>query len=161
MGIGPVLQQLENNVDGERDKCIYTFMKYDDPKNCLTFHAQRIARSMGRQMELALQPVGLTNQQFTTLTILRQAKIMATSELAEIMGVERTTMTRNIEQMRRKGWLEPTQAEDRRVKAFQLTKTGTDLQAEAYPLWQAQQTKFLDELGTQTATDLIALAHKV
>ncbi len=136
-------------------------MMFDDPKNCLTFSSQRIARSLGRQMELALQPVGLTSQQFTTLTILKHSKGMATSELAEIMGVERTTMTRNIEQLRRKNWLEPTKTEDQRVRAFQLTKTGNDLQSDALPLWQAQQTKFLNDLGTETATNLKALANKV
>ena len=96
-------------------------MNFNDPINCLTYNAQRIARSMGRQMEIALRPVGLTNQQFSTLTILRHFKVMSTLELADNLGVERTTMTRNIEQMRRKNWLEPAMSEDQRVRAFQLT----------------------------------------
>ncbi len=85
---------------------MYTSMNFDDPINCLTYNAQRIARSMGRQMEIALRPVGLTNQQFSTLTILKHFKVMSTLELADKMGVERTTMTRNLEQMRLKNWLD-------------------------------------------------------
>ena len=99
-------------------------MNFNDPINCLTYNAQRIARSMGRQMESALRPVGLTNQQFSTLTILRHYKTMSTLELADKLGVERTTMTRNIEQMNRKNWLKPVIVEDKRVRAFQLTETG-------------------------------------
>lgn len=139
---------------------MYTYMNFSDPINCLTYNAQRIARSMGRQMEMALQPVGLTSQQFTTLTILKYNQSVATSELANMMGVERTTMTRNIEQMRGKGWLELVKADDRRIKAFQLTDIGKDLQAKAFPLWQAQQVKFLENLGVEKATDFIALAEK-
>ena len=140
---------------------MYTYMNFDDPINCLTYNAQRIARSMGRQMEIALRPVGLTNQQFSTLTILKHFKVMSTLELADKLGVERTTMTRNLEQMRLKNWLEPSEMEDQRVRAFQLTEAGSKLQSEALPLWKEQQANFLESLGDETAKDLVALAGKV
>lgn len=135
-------------------------MNFDDPINCLTYNAQRIARSMGRQMEIALRPVGLTNQQFSTLTILKHFKVMSTLELAGKLGVERTTMTRNLEQMRLKNWLEPAEMEDQRVRAFQLTDVGLRLQSETLPLWKEQQANFLESLGDKTAKDLVALAGK-
>ena len=135
-------------------------MNFNDPINCITYNAQRIARSMGRQMESALRPVGLTNQQFSTLTILRHYKTMSTLELADKLGVERTTMTRNIEQMNRKNWLKPVIVEDKRVRAFQLTETGLKLQSEALPLWQEQQAKFMSSVGNNTARELAALANK-
>jgi DNA-binding MarR family transcriptional regulator len=135
-------------------------MNFNDPINCLTYNAQRIARSMGRQMESALRPVGLTNQQFSTLTILRHYKTMSTLELADKLGVERTTMTRNIEQMNRKNWLKPVIVEDKRVRAFQLTETGLKLQSEALPLWKEQQAKLMSSLGNSMARELVALAYK-
>ncbi len=141
--------------------CMYTYMNFDDPVNCLTYNAQRVARSMGRQMETALRPVGLTNQQFSTLTILKHFKVMSTLEIAQKIGVERTTMTRNIEQMCRKNWLEPVKTEDQRVRAFQLTDAGAKLQAEALPFWKHQQANFLEYLGNETARDLVSLAGKV
>ncbi len=139
---------------------MYTYMNFNDPVNCLTYNAQRVARTMGRQMETALRPVGLTSQQFSTLTILKYLKVMSTVELADKMGVERTTMTRNIEQMCRKNWLEPVKTEDKRVRAFQLTDAGLKLQSKALPLWEKQQAKFLEYLGNETASDLILLAGK-
>ena len=135
-------------------------MNFNDPINCLTYNAQRIARSLGRQMESALRPVGLTNQQFSTLTILRYYKTMSTLELADKLGVERTTMTRNIEQMNRKKWLKPAIVEDKRVRAFQVTEAGLKLQSEALPLWQEQQAKFMSFVGNNTARELVALAKK-
>jgi len=136
-------------------------MNFNDPENCLTYNAQRIARSMARQMEIALRPVGLTSQQFSTLTVLRHHKTMSTLDLADKLGVERTTMTRNIEQMRRKNWLEAAKSKDQRVRAFQLTDAGSKLQAEALPLWKEQQANFLEYLGDNTASNLISLASKV
>lgn len=141
--------------------CMYTDMNFDDPINCLTYNAQRIARSMGRQMEIALRPVGLTNQQFSTLTILKHFKVISTLELADKMGVERTTMTRNLEQMRLKGWLEPAKVDDQRVRAFRLTAAGEKLQSQALPLWKEQQANFMEYLGKDTASELVALAGKV
>ena len=135
-------------------------MNFNDPINCLTYNAQRIARSLGRQMESALRPVGLTNQQFSTLTILRYYKTMSTLELADKLGVERTTMTRNIEQMNRKNWLKPAIVEDKRVRAFQVTEAGLKLQSEALPLWQEQQAKFMSSVGNSMARELVALAYK-
>jgi len=135
-------------------------MNFNDPINCLTYNAQRIARSLGRQMESALRPVGLTNQQFSTLTILRYYKTMSTLELADKLGVERTTMTRNIEQMNRKNWLRPAIVEDKRVRAFQVTEAGLKLQSEALPLWQEQQAKLMSFVGNNTARELVALAKK-
>lgn len=112
-------------------------------------------------METALRPVGLTSQQFSTLTVLRHFKTMCVVELAEKLGVERTTMTRNIEHMHRKSWLEPVKADDQRVRAFQLTDAGLKLQAEALPLWKEQQANFIENLGHNTANGLISLAKKV
>ena len=62
-------------VDNDLYRVYTQIMDYTNPKNCLTFKAQRVARTMGRQMEMALKPVGLTNQQFTTLTILNLSLI--------------------------------------------------------------------------------------
>lgn len=136
-------------------------MNYTNPKNCLTFKAQRVARTMGRQMEMALKPVGLTNQQFTTLTILSSMKTVSVSDLADMMGVERTTMTRNIEQMRKKNWLEQVPAKDQRIRAYEITKAGKDLYGKAVPLWQAQQEIFIDTLGDEAVGGLVKLSAKM
>lgn len=138
---------------------VYTqIMDYTNPKNCLTFKAQRVARTMGRQMEMALKPVGLTNQQFATFTILNSMESVTVSELAEMMGVERTTMTRNIEQMRKKNWIEQVPTKDQRIRAYEITRSGKDLYGKAVPLWQAQQAVFIDTLGDEAVVGLVKLS---
>ena len=107
---------------------------------------------------MALRPIGLTSQQFSTLTALKHLGDVSTTDLANVLGVERTTMTRNIDQMRKSKWLEAVVSEDHRVKAFKLTEKGSNLQAAALPLWSEQQRKLLGAIGQDTADGLIRLA---
>ncbi len=147
-------------VDNDLYRVYTQIMDYTNPKNCLTFKAQRVARTMGRQMEMALKPVGLTNQQFTTLTILNSMESVTVSELAEMMGVERTTMTRNIEQMRKKSWLEQVPTKDLRIRAYEITKSGKQQYSMAIPLWQEQQKVFIGALGNEAVDGLLSLSMR-
>jgi|GEM_PF-3281546 len=136
-------------------------MDLDNPINCLTNNAQKIARSFMRDMEGALRVVGLTSQQFTTLTILKKTGTVTMGDLASIINVERTTMTRNINHMCQKEWVEYVSMDDKRIKALTLTKLGKELQSKAYPLWQEEQHKIAAKIGNNLSEDILNLGKKI
>ena len=130
-------------------------MDMQHPLNCLTFATQRAARSLARALEAVLRPVGLTSPQFTTLSLMSPTKPEGVAALASRLGTERTTMTRNLHLMARKGWVAATAA------GYQLTPAGQAILAQALPLWKAHQARMLRQLGEDFSQTLIYNARRL
>src|SRR3954463_6356213 len=90
-------------------------------KNCLCARSQGGSRSIGRRFEEALRPVGLNNWQFTLLMTLTRPSPRTISGWAEDRGMDRTTTTKTMKPLERRGLLEIRQDEkDARVRRIVL-----------------------------------------
>lgn len=118
---------------------------------CTCFNLRRAARTAGRFYDAALAPVGLRNTQFSALAVLTQMGPTPISQLAEVMAMERTTLTRNLKPLERDGLVEQTVGEDRRQRIVQITRSGKATFAKARVLWQ-QANDAADEALGQTRT---------
>lgn len=137
-------------------------MKQDDPRNCLTFNLQRAARGMARRMDAALASSGLSAQQFSAMAQLQGHGSLSTSGLAEKLGAERTTITRNLARLEDKGLITPDDSgSDRRVNAWRLTQAGQAILQEAFPLWRSAQATFLSEVKDIPPEDLISALRQL
>lgn len=104
---------------------------------CLCLHLQRAARAMARRFDQALKPVGLTNGQFSLLMALNRPEPPSISSVAELLAMDRTTLTANLKPLERRGLLKVTvDPADRRSRRLHLTPAGRKLLADALPLWQ-------------------------
>jgi DNA-binding MarR family transcriptional regulator len=104
---------------------------------CLCLHAQRAARTLARRFDEALRPVGLTNGQFSLLISLNRPEPPAMGSVAQLLAMDRTTLTAAVKPLERRGLLTVTaDAKDRRNRRLALTQAGRDLLAEAAPIWQ-------------------------
>src|SRR5919199_1509329 len=83
--------------------------------NCYCFGLRRAARIVTQHYDRHLRPAGLRATQFTILATLAQTGPMPLSRLARRLGLERTTLTRNLRPLEAKGWLTVNVEEDRRV----------------------------------------------
>jgi DNA-binding MarR family transcriptional regulator len=107
-------------------------------RDCLCLRIQRASRTIGRRFDEALRPVGLNNWQFTLLVTLNQPSPITVNGLAEELGMDRTTTTKNLKPLERRGLLEIRQDEkDARVRRIVLTASGHGVLVEALPYWQA------------------------
>lgn len=71
---------------------------------CSCFAARRAARTVTQHYERHLKPSGLRVTQFTLLALLELAGPQPLSRFADQMGVERTTLTRNLRALVERGW---------------------------------------------------------
>ncbi|KAN84785.1 transcriptional repressor [Mycobacterium tuberculosis variant bovis B2 7505] len=101
---------------------------------CACYTTRRAARQLGQAYDRALRPSGLTNTQFSTLAVISLSEGSAgidltMSELAARIGVERTTLTRNLEVMRRDGLVRVMAGADARLAVISLSEgsAGIDL----------------------------------
>jgi DNA-binding MarR family transcriptional regulator len=107
-------------------------------KKCLCARVQRASRAIGRWFDEAFRPVGLNNWQFTLLMTLNRPSPLTVNGLAEELGMDRTTTTKNLRPLERRGLLEIRQdEEDARVRRIVLTDAGGALLAKAFGHWQA------------------------
>ncbi|MBY0522831.1 MAG: MarR family winged helix-turn-helix transcriptional regulator [Gemmataceae bacterium] len=74
------------------------------------------------------------------------------AQVCELLNLDASTLSRNVERMQAKGWLEVVTDEDGRSQPFRLTAQGRKLLEKAVPAWeeaQEQATALLGETGVE------------
>ncbi len=92
---------------------------------CMAQALRRAARAVSREYDAAFAPSGLSVGQFSTLAALDRIEPLRLGQLAEGLGMDRTTLNRNLAPLERKG-LVSSQAnrEDARARLLSLTEAG-------------------------------------
>ncbi len=116
--------------------------------DCACFNLRRAARRITQTYDHALSPAGVTATQFSLLAVLAGISEGATiSGLAERLGTDRTTLTRNLAVVERDGLIAIKPGADPRSKTVLLTKKGRAVFDHAAPLWRKAQSREFDRLG--------------
>lgn len=113
---------------------------------CLCLHTQRAARALARHFDEVLRPVGLTNGQYSLLMALNRPEPPPPGPVAELLAMDRTTLTAALKPLERRGLVVTTVASnDRRARRLVLTDVGRLLLAEAVPLWREAHRRLEEE----------------
>ncbi|MCJ9429887.1 MarR family transcriptional regulator [Kordiimonas sp. A6E486] len=116
---------------------------------------QRAARVTARLFDDAFRPLGLTNGQFSILMALNQPEAPTIGRVADILAMDRTTLTANLKPLERRGLVAVTvDKSDKRSRRLSLTEAGDALLAEAYPIWQTTLEEVERRLGSKN-TDML------
>jgi DNA-binding MarR family transcriptional regulator len=127
---------------------------------CLCFAVRRAARAVTQRYDAHLRSSGLRATQFTLLVVLKNAGPQPQSRLAEILGMERTTLTRNLRPLLARGYVTyEVGEEDRRVRQIAITAAGIQVTARALPHWRKAQREIEARLAPAAAKTLGALAQ--
>jgi DNA-binding MarR family transcriptional regulator len=126
--------------------------------SCGCANLRRAARVITRLYDAALRPSGLGVAQFTLLQALNTAPGMSQKQLASLLEIDSTTLTRTLEPLRRAGWLRSTAGDDRREVHLALTAAGKRAYRRALPNWERAQGEFVRALGTERWNRLMDLA---
>ena len=124
---------------------------------CGCANLRRAARVITRLYDAALRPTGLGVAQFTLLQALNTAPGMSQKQLASLLEIDSTTLTRTLEPLRREGWLRSTAGDDRREVHLALTAAGKRAYRRALPYWERAQGEFARALGTESWNRLMDL----
>lgn len=114
---------------------------------CLCLAAQRAARTLARRFDLALRPLDLTNGQFSLLMALNRPEPPAIGAVADLLAMDRTTLTAALKPLERRGLIElGVDPADRRSRRLSLTIQGRALLTKALPVWTAAHAALDEEL---------------
>ncbi|MGL4882064.1 MAG: MarR family winged helix-turn-helix transcriptional regulator [Waterburya sp.] len=116
---------------------------------CACFNLRKASRVITQHFDEILKPSGLLITQFTILVAVKIAQSATINELAEGLGMDRTTLTRNLKPLEREGWLKSEPGQDQRTRVVSLTTDGDVILAKALPLWRQAQNSVEETLGQQ------------
>jgi DNA-binding MarR family transcriptional regulator len=119
-------------------------MKID---NCLCTGIRQAAHAMTEIYDQALAPSGLKITMFRVLRRLSNAGLPTITELAEIVELERSSLSRNLKVLERDGFVCFGGSYDERGKVVQLTPAGKAALKKALPLWLEAQARMKLEIG--------------
>lgn len=107
---------------------------------CLCLGLRRAARAASRRFDQALQPLGLSNGQFSMLTVIAGLQPVGMQALAEHLAMDRTTVTAALKPLQRRGLAETDVSEaDARGREVRITPSGRTLLVRAMPIWKSVQ----------------------
>jgi len=112
---------------------------------CLNLAARRTANAMSRLQNAHFAPLGIEAPQFGILCALGARQYGSATELAAILGIERSTLTRNLGRLIAAGLVRSRPGVGRRLR-HALTAEGRAMLARAMPLWRAAHEAVLAAL---------------
>lgn len=127
--------------------------------DCACRNLRMTARVITQYYDEVLRDSGLKSTQFALLNdIASRAEGICVGELAELSMMDQTTVTRNVEILRKKRLVSiQTDAADSRRKKVTLSQTGKDRLTAATPSWEEAQLKLQQALGNDRYMDLLEL----
>lgn len=108
------------------------------PSVCTCFRLRRASRRVTQVYDHELAGVGLSLNQYSILRR-TEREPRALGGLAEELGMDRTTLTRNLAPLVDAGLLETVRGEDARQRLVALTTEGRTRLTRAKPRWQRAQ----------------------
>ncbi|MFZ5585928.1 MAG: MarR family winged helix-turn-helix transcriptional regulator [Thermodesulfobacteriota bacterium] len=125
----------------DREACLGMTMQ------CADFNLRRATRRVSQAFDQALKPTGLKITQFSLLVACHLNENLVLSKLARVMGMDRTTLSRNLALLEKRGLVALERGDDRREVRAQLTPAGLAALDQAAPLWHQAQERIVAGVG--------------
>ena len=127
----------------------------------LWFYNWRIWQEARLRVDRALAPLDLRSKEFWLLAIAGAGNV-SQHEMAELIGLDPSSMVAVLDGMERRGWLHRQRnPHDRRVQWVQRTEEGDRLFARALPRAQAAEAEQLAPLSAADQRQLVAAMRKL
>ncbi|EFK05801.1 transcriptional regulator, MarR family [delta proteobacterium NaphS2] len=129
--------------------------------SCACFNLRRAARLVTQRFDRILRESGITANQFSILMAVYDRERILLTKLAGVLGMERTTLSRNVSLLTRMGMISTEAGSDRRQRNIIITKEGIILLEKALPLWQRAQREVVDVIGPEKWKGLLSGLHSL
>lgn len=125
-------------------------------RTCACFNLRRAARLVTQRYDEAFRDLGLRATQLSVLLAAFMAPDVPLSKMARIMGMDRTSLTRNLQVLERKGLVCGTEGRDKRQRRIGITPEGEVVLKKAFPIWRTVQAEVEEALGDEKWRGLLS-----
>lgn len=127
--------------------------------HCTCYRLRKAARRITRIYDRHLAETGLTANQHGILSELARHGALTMGRLSALIGMDASTLTRNLRPLLERGLISVAPARDRRARHVSLTRAGGDRLDAALKPWRAAESAVMRALGQRDAAllnDLLA-----
>ena len=121
---------------------------------CFSVRLRTLNRAVTALYDEALRPFGLRAGQLSLLVIVARLGTARPGDLCRILRMDKSTLSRDVEVIRRKGWLEMEEATDARARPLRLSAVGHSLLETVLPAWRQAQEKARTLIGGEATIAL-------
>lgn len=138
---------------------LYEFARQAVP--CVGFNTRRATRLITQYYDKALAPSGLRSTQYSLLNALSMLGEASMQDMSIIMAMDRTTLTRNLSPLVKKGLVKVSIGNDRRSRPITVTPKGKSALEKALPYWQEAQSHIVDTVGSKQWDTMMRGLHQI
>ncbi len=138
---------------------LYEFARQQVP--CVGFNTRRVTRLVTQYYDRTLAPTGLRSTQYSLLSVLSLMDEFLMQDLALVLAMDRTTLTRNLNPLLKQGLVKVSVGNDRRARPVKITPKGKLALENAHPFWEKAQSHITDRLGISNWDRIMGDFHKI
>ncbi len=122
---------------------------------CTCAELRKASRAVTLLYDNAFKSSGLLSTQLSVLRVISKSDPLKVSQLAEELGMDRTTLTRNLSVLKRQGFIKISPGKDQRTRIVTITSSGSNSIAKTIPLWNEVQRKVKKQMGESAWNELM------
>lgn len=130
-------------------------------KECIAFRVRLLSRVITKIYDHNLQELGVTANQATMLIVIARRGQMNRKELGQILQMEKSTVSRNLERMLTQHWLEELPHTNGELQPLALTESGRAMLGEVHIKWQSSQLQARALLGEDNVVHIKRLTDQL
>lgn len=127
------------------------------PQGCTSLKLRELQRVVAQRYDAEVGKSGLKTTQYSLLSHIQSLGPVRPGELARVMHMDASTLTRNLRPLQEQGWVVVSEGEDARSRSVSLTSEGLAKRQEARRHWRAAQEALNQRLGPARVAALHAL----
>ncbi|RTL47066.1 MAG: MarR family transcriptional regulator [Burkholderiales bacterium] len=127
------------------------------PKGCSSLKLRQLSRRVSQLFDAEVGSAGLKTTQYSLLSHVVRLAPVRPGELAAVMEMDASTLTRNLQPLIAQGWVEVGPGDDGRSRLVAATPAGRAMHGQARRAWQRAQQGFNDRMGAERVARLHAV----
>jgi DNA-binding MarR family transcriptional regulator len=124
-------------------------------ENCTCFNVRRVSRAITQFFDAGVRQHGVRPTQTPILRALQAKNGWSMAELSEWLGMERTTLLRNLRPLQRDGLVRTRGGGRGGHMELEITEKGRKTLAKVLPAWRSAQDKVVAILGQERWSAII------
>lgn len=114
---------------------------------CVCFNLKKASRLVNGYYDAFLAEAGLSSTQFQILGAIGRHENLTISQMADLLLMDRTTLTRNLKPLERMKLVGTVATGDRRKRLVELTPKGWESLMKGIPQWERAQSSIVSRMG--------------
>lgn len=133
----------------------------DIARQCAALHSRVFSRLITRHYNSRLADLGLRITQFTVLNAIKVSPPESIHQLAETLGMERTSLQRTVDMLINKGLVQSEPSGHKRSLGLTLTPRGEELYQQAVQRWLQAHEEFTQLVGQDNWDTVAGQLHRL